>query len=96
MKNFLFLCLGQLLTLSLISQSNSDPFKQLGTDLPTPNEYRNASGAPGHKYWQNRADYKMNITLQDDEKKITGDETIIIIMNLLTILNFYGFSSTKM
>ncbi len=76
MKNFLIICIGLLIAHSLLSQSNSDPFKQLGTDLPTPNEYRNASGAPGHQYWQTRADYKMNITLNDEEKKISGDETI--------------------
>ena len=36
-------------------------FEQLGTMLPTPNVYRTASGAPGHQYWQQKADYKMKI-----------------------------------
>ena len=31
-------------------------FRQLGTELPTPNVYRNAAGAPGYLYWQQRAD----------------------------------------
>ncbi|MEL6391068.1 MAG: M1 family peptidase, partial [Bacteroidota bacterium] len=53
-----------------------DLFEQLGTALPTPNEYRTASGAPGPEYWQTRADYKMKLTLNDEEKKLYGDETI--------------------
>ena len=36
-------------------------FEQLGTSLPTPNTYRTASGAPGKDYWQQRADYKIEI-----------------------------------
>lgn len=51
-------------------------FEQLGTMLPTPNTYRTASGAPGKDYWQQKADYKMNITLNDKNQSITGDETI--------------------
>ena len=72
----MFVCLS--LTFVARSQQNNppDPFKQLGTALPTANEYRTASGAPGSKYWQVRADYKMNITLNDEEKKVMGDETI--------------------
>jgi hypothetical protein len=33
-------------------------FRQLEQELPTPNSYRNAAGAPGHAYYQNRADYE--------------------------------------
>jgi hypothetical protein len=44
--------------------------------LPTPNEYRTASGAPGHRYWQQRADYVINVELDDDKQRITGSETI--------------------
>ncbi len=62
----------------VLAQDAGDPgiFEQLGTLLPTPNEYRNASGAPGHAYWQNRADYKMQITLNDEERRLYGKETI--------------------
>jgi hypothetical protein len=38
--------------------NHANKFEQLGTILPTPNEYRTASGAPGTKYWQMRADYE--------------------------------------
>lgn len=51
-------------------------FEQLGTELPTPNTYRTASGAPGHEYWQQKADYKMSIVLNDDDQTISGKETI--------------------
>ncbi len=54
----------------------SDKFKQLDQDLPTPNEYRTASGAPGNKYWQNRADYLIDVELDDANQRISGKETI--------------------
>ena len=54
----------------------SDKFKQLDTDLPTPNEQRTASGAPGNKYWQNRADYSIDVELDDANQRITGKETV--------------------
>ncbi|WP_420576715.1 M1 family metallopeptidase [Ekhidna sp.] len=56
-------------------------FEQLGTMLPTPNVYRTASGAPGHQYWQQKADYKMKITLDDNNQTITGSETITYYNN---------------
>ena len=51
-------------------------FEQLGTRLPTPNTYRTASGAPGHEYWQQRADYEIDVTLNDEDQSITGSEKI--------------------
>ena len=33
---------------------NKNKFRQLGQELPTPNVYRTASGAPGHQYWQQK------------------------------------------
>ncbi|MFT5165565.1 MAG: hypothetical protein ACI8P3_000792 [Saprospiraceae bacterium] len=56
--------------------TNTNKFKQLGQELPTPNVYRTASGAPGHLYWQQKADYKMNITLDDDNQKVFGEEIV--------------------
>jgi hypothetical protein len=60
------------------AQQNTDrsPFRQLGTELPTPNTYRTASGAPGHEYWQQRADYVIHAELDDERQRITGAETI--------------------
>jgi hypothetical protein len=51
-------------------------FEQLGTTLPTPNEYRNASGAPGYKYWQQQADYDIKVALNDDNQSVEGSERI--------------------
>jgi len=51
-------------------------FEQLGTSLPTPNTYRTASGAPGKDYWQQRADYKIELTLDDVKQQIEGTEAI--------------------
>ncbi len=51
-------------------------FEQLGSNLPTPNEYRTASGAPGEKYWQQKVDYDMEIALNDANQSITGSEKI--------------------
>jgi hypothetical protein len=41
-----------------------------------PNEYRSANGAPGPKYWQNRADYKLAVTLDTTGHKVSGDVEI--------------------
>ena len=60
---------------------NYNKFKQLKEELSTPNVYRTASGAPGHQYYQNEADYVMNITLNDNEQKISGSETITYFNN---------------
>ena len=53
-----------------------DKFRQLEEILPTPNVYRTGSGAPGHEYWQQRADYRIDVELDDVENRITGSETI--------------------
>ncbi|SDL76180.1 Peptidase family M1 [Catalinimonas alkaloidigena] len=58
------------------ARTDESAFKQLQQELPTPNVYRTASGAPGHAYWQQRADYDMAVTLDDENQRITGRETI--------------------
>lgn len=68
--------------LFLISLSGSifaqdiNKFEQLGTILPTPNSTRSASGAPGHEYWQQKADYVMEIHIDDNKQILRGKETI--------------------
>jgi len=54
----------------------SSPFEQLGELLPTPNYYRTGSGAPGQGYWQQKADYDIQVTLDDNNQRITASETI--------------------
>ncbi|MDA9267189.1 M1 family metallopeptidase [Salibacteraceae bacterium] len=61
-------------------QAQTD-FSQLGTTLPTPNSYRTASGAPGHEYYQQKADYEMDIVLDDNQQRIDGKETITYTNN---------------
>ena len=56
-------------------------FEQLDQTLPTPNEYRSGSGAPGPKYWQQRADYVITAELNDEKQNITGAETITYFNN---------------
>jgi len=56
-------------------------FEQLGTTLPTPNEYRTGSGAPGKDYWQQQADYKINVSINDETQVLTGSENINYINN---------------
>jgi hypothetical protein len=65
----------------LTAQDKTDKFAQLYDKLPTPNVYRTASGAPGHQYWQQRADYDMRVELDDEKQRIYGDETITYYNN---------------
>ena len=63
------------------TSNHGNKFEALGTMLPTPNEYRTASGAPGPKYWQQRADYDIKATLDEDKQWLTGSETITYFNN---------------
>jgi hypothetical protein len=63
------------------TSNHGNKFEQLGTILPTPNEYRTASGAPGNKYWQQRADYDMDIILDEKKLSVIGTETVTYINN---------------
>ncbi|MGB0310944.1 MAG: M1 family metallopeptidase [Schleiferiaceae bacterium] len=71
-----------LASLGLSAQNvNTSKFRQLGQELPTPNVYRTASGAPGHEYYQQQADYNMSITLDDETQRIYGEEIITYTNN---------------
>jgi len=61
--------------------NHGNKFEQLGTILPTPNEYRTASGAPGPQYWQQRCDYDIVCELDEPNRKLTGKETITYFNN---------------
>ncbi|MGX1930750.1 M1 family metallopeptidase [Flagellimonas sp. 2504JD4-2] len=67
---------------------NQSKFKQLYEEFATPNTYRSASGAPGPDYYQQRADYVMNIELDDKNAKIYGEETITYYNNSPDNLEF--------
>src|SRR5882762_6309679 len=70
-------------------QSNhGNKFEQLGGILPTPNEYRAASGAPGAKYWQQHADYEIDVKLDEKNLSVIGTETITYHNNAPEALNY--------
>jgi hypothetical protein len=53
-----------------------EKFQQLDQLLPSPTAQRNAAGAPGAAYWQNRADYDIAVELDDIQRRISGSATI--------------------
>lgn len=55
---------------------DENKFRQMYTEMATPNMFRTASGAPGPAYYQQKADYKMDLELDDKNKKLFGSETI--------------------
>lgn len=63
------------------TSNHGNRFEQLGTILPTPNEYRTASGAPGPRYWQQRADYDIVCELDETNRRLYGKETITYYNN---------------
>ena len=63
-------------------------FKQLGTELPTANVYRTASGEPGPQYWQQRADYQIKVELDEKAQRIEASETIRYTSNAPTPLRY--------
>jgi hypothetical protein len=67
---------------------NDDPFLQLTCELPTANSCRTASGAPGEAYWQQQADYDIQIELNDIEQRIYGSEIITYHNNSPHVLNY--------
>jgi hypothetical protein len=100
MKKILISCCAALFTYGLVSAQNiqnnpssnhGNKFEQLGTILPTPNEYRTASGAPGPKYWQQRADYDIKCELDEANLKLTGSETITYYNNSPDVLRYLWF-----
>lgn len=53
-----------------------DKFRQLDEVLPTPNVYRNAAGEPGHMYWQQKVDYVISVSLDEDKRRLSASQTI--------------------
>ncbi len=70
------------------SERNPDKFKQMYDLLATPNMYRTASGAPGPEYFQQQADYKINVELDDKNTKLYGEETITYTNNAKESLDY--------
>ncbi len=82
MKKITLIILAIAFTTTLPAQQKwQGKFEQLDQMLPTPNSYRSSSGAPGAEYWQQRADYVINVELNDENQSITGAETITYYNN---------------
>lgn len=83
MRKVYLLALGMVFSLCIQAQDNTNhsKFKQLWEELPTPNNYRTASGAPGHEYWQQKADYVIDVELDEEKHRITGKEEITYTNN---------------
>jgi hypothetical protein len=96
MKKFLFLFSVTCVTIGVHAQNiqnnpgsnHGNKFEQLGTILPTPNEYRTASGAPGPKYWQQRCDYNITCELNELNRNLSGKETLTYFNNSPDVLTY--------
>ena len=73
---YIIFLIGSFWCLNAQENTNKNKFRQLKQEFATPNVYRTASGAPGHEYWQQNADYKIDIRLDDENQRIDGVETI--------------------
>jgi hypothetical protein len=67
---------------------HGNKFEQLGTILPDANGYRTGSGAPGHEYWQQRADYQIDAFLDEKDLRLNGEETITYFNNSPDALSY--------
>ncbi len=88
MMNFTKLGLVAFALILSVNVFSQEKFKQLKEELATPNVYRTASGAPGHEYWQQKADYKIDLELDDEKQKIYGEETITYVNNSPDALSY--------
>jgi hypothetical protein len=91
MKKLLLLFLSAFLFIYASAQEQKKwqgKFEQLDYLLPTPNEYRSGSGAPGPKYWQQRADYTIDAEIVEPDNRLNGKETITYFNNSPETLSF--------
>lgn len=93
MKNKITLLLFSVLYISLANaqqteQNHAERFEQLGPMLRSPNVYRTASGAPGHLYWQQKANHEIEVELNDENQSITGSQKVTYINQSPDQLNY--------
>lgn len=67
---------------------DNNKFSQMYDLLATPNMFRTASGAPGPAYYQQQADYKIDVELDDKNTKLYGTETITYTNNSPDVLEY--------
>ena len=90
MKKLILSVLGLVMFLGLFAQSNYNNKEAFNPQFyPYPgNEFRSASGEPGSKYWQNRADYKITSSLNTESHTVTGNVEISYTNNSPDNLKF--------
>ena len=84
----LFISIFLMLTAVVVAQeatpqghTNQNKFRQFYNELATPNAYRTASGAPGPAYYQQQADYVMELLLNDETQQLFGDQVVTYTNN---------------
>lgn len=65
-----------------------DKFRQLDEALPTPNVWRTAGGQPGHQYWQQKVDYEIKAVLDEDNRRLSAQETVTYSNNSPDTLSY--------
>ncbi len=90
MKKYIFSLVVGSVAISAAAQTEEgkNKFAQMHTELPTPNVYRTASGAPGPQYWQQQADYNISIRLDEDNHTVYGEETVTYFNNSPDVLTY--------
>jgi hypothetical protein len=69
-------------------RNDTNKFSQMYDLLATPNMFRTASGSPGPAYYQQQADYKIDVELDDKNSKLSGSETITYTNNSPDTLDY--------
>jgi len=80
----------QWLNADTAQRTNQSSFRAID-ELPDPNDYRNASGAPGPRYWQQQVDYRIRASLDTTTHTITGSERVTYHNNSPDQLNYIWF-----
>jgi len=80
--------LGSSAFAQVVNSNHGKRFEQLERMLRDPSVYRTASGAPGSQYWQQKADFKIEATLDDENQRLTGAETITYYNNSPDALSY--------
>src|SRR5215212_5735323 len=90
MKRHSLLLAGIVVFLGSFAQSKYDNKEAFNPQFyPYPgNDFRSASGEPGPRYWQNRADYKINGNLDTTNHRVSGDVDIYYTNNSPDNLKF--------
>src|SRR5688572_4734684 len=90
MKRFFLLSMAIISLLPSFAQSKYNHRQLFDPQFyPFPgNEIRSANGAPGAKYWQNRADYKIAVYLDTASHKVSGQLELTYTNNSPDLLDF--------